>query len=764
MSERPSPTARTALREGRWQDGSPDSRVQSDDGLQSRLMWSSVLPAAIVTLIGVAVVAFLLLSTNPPVGVLWAVLIVAALGSGLMIVVAARRARSAVESLDDMDASLRSAITMGQQEIHRLVDQLRNGSRTGQHSEPAHVQQARFGPLAADLERLRLAVTDTAERVANAERNGGEGDDAAVDQRVGVFVNLARRLQSLVHREIQLLDDLEAQVEDPDLLKGLFSVDHLATRIRRHAENLAVLGGAVPRRQWSRPVNMYVVLRSAVAEVEQYSRVKLVRPMEGTLQGHVVADVIHLVAELVENATNFSNPSTQVYLRAQEVTAGLAIEVEDRGLGMPRDDQNRVNAMLSSPDQINIGELLSDGRIGLFVVSTLARRHGIAVQLQTNIYGGIQAAIVVPHSLLGDGAAQQGKPAPVEQPAPAQPRTVEQPRHTPPLEQRTRRSASPEPASPAATPSHQQVSAPSAEPAQPTMSPPAASAAATSSYSQVSEPPTGYLFSNPASTDTTAVHAAIPDVPSQAPVTAPPVQAPVTAPPAYSPTEYSSAPADYSPPTDITLTGAPAAGEPARSAEPVAGNGNGNARSFSTEPVSPSASTRGDQPPRLFDTGDRYTTAQSSPSNSGTSAPPQPARKPLPYAGRGQSSGATDSWSTADRPTPGHLKPAVRSFVPESVPPPPVPEFLSSAGDLSDPSSTGESLRPREAEASGDLRPVLPQRRRQTHLAPELREAPVPQSTPVTAEHDPGLMLAFQQGINRADTVEEQNGGDHRAS
>jgi hypothetical protein len=112
-----------------------------------------------------------------------------------------------------------------------------------------------------------------------------------------VFVNLSRRLQSLVHQEIQLLDELENQVEDPDLLKGLFYVDHLATRIRRHAENLAVLGGAVSRRQWSRPVTLTEVLRSAIAEVEQYSRVKLVPPIEGTLRGHAVADVIHLVAE-----------------------------------------------------------------------------------------------------------------------------------------------------------------------------------------------------------------------------------------------------------------------------------------------------------------------------------------------------------------------------------------------------------------------------------------------------------------------------------
>lgn len=222
------------------------------------------------------------------------------------------------------------------------------------------------------------------------------------EEKVEVFVNLARRLQSLVHREINILDELENEVEDPELLKGLFQVDHLATRIRRHAENVALLGGSVSRRQWTRPVTLTEVLRSSIAEVEHYSRVKLVPPIEGTLRGHAVADVIHLLAELVENATAFSDPTSQVLLRAQRVTAGLAVEVEDRGLGIPLEEQARVNALLAEPDRIDISKLLTDGRIGLYVVSALARRHGIAVRLQTNIYGGIQAVLIIPRGLIGD--------------------------------------------------------------------------------------------------------------------------------------------------------------------------------------------------------------------------------------------------------------------------------------------------------------------------------------------------------------------------
>ncbi len=241
-------------------------------------------------------------------------------------------------------------------------------------------------------ERLRQAQAAEAVPVPAAHANG---------RHVEVFVNLSRRLQSLVHREIKLLDALENEVEDPDLLKGLFQVDHLATRIRRHAENLAVLGGSVSRRQWSRPVALTEVLRSAIAEVEHYSRVKLVPPIDGALPGHAVASVIHLIAELIENATMFAPPHTQVLLRAQQVAAGVAIEVEDRGLGMQRADLDRVNQLLANPEDTDLDDLLQDGRIGLYVVSMIARQHGIVVQLQTNIYGGTQAVVVLPQLLIG---------------------------------------------------------------------------------------------------------------------------------------------------------------------------------------------------------------------------------------------------------------------------------------------------------------------------------------------------------------------------
>ncbi|WP_240677047.1 sensor histidine kinase [Actinacidiphila soli] len=356
-----------------------------------------------MALLGAATVAYLVVA-NPSDGTTRLVLAAAVAGCAVILFAAVRGAGAATGWVHGRLGALRSSSARGQEELQRLVEQVQNGERPARRSPEALPEDGDvFTLVAHDLHQAQHAAETAVVQASSLTPGGGS------DQRVEVFVNLARRLQSLVHREIQLLDELENQVEDPDLLKGLFYVDHLATRTRRHAENLAVLGGAVSRRQWSRPVTLTEVLRSAIAEVEQYSRVKLVPPIEGTLRGHAVADVIHLVAELVENATMFSAPHTNVLLRAQNVTAGLAIEVEDRGLGMPHADQQQMNGLLADPDRVDIDELLHDGRIGLYVVSALARRHGVVVKLQSNIYGGIQAVVVLPQGLLG-AASQERAP------------------------------------------------------------------------------------------------------------------------------------------------------------------------------------------------------------------------------------------------------------------------------------------------------------------------------------------------------------------
>ncbi|MFF3863173.1 sensor histidine kinase [Streptomyces sp. NPDC002209] len=387
----------------------PSRHAVTGPGRQIRpqLVRAALLPTLAAALSGAAAVIFTLQlggGAGERDARLWpvlagcALLVVGALAAALL---GAQRSAKAVR---DRCEALRRSSVRGRQELRTAAERLERGEppvrpvRGGPTSPPPGSDPARvdeFWLLSQELRGAREQAHTTLVRLA------GPAAPSDSDRKVEVFVNLARRLQSLVHREISLLDELEDTVEDPDLLRELFHVDHLATRIRRHAENLAVLGGAASRRQWTRPIDLSEVLRSSVAEVEQYTRVKVVPPAGGTVRGHAVADVVHLLAELVENATVFSAPDTDVVVRAERVTAGIAVEVEDRGLGMPAAEQHRMNALLVDPDQISVRHLLADGRIGLFVVSALARRHGIAVELKSNIYGGVLAVLVLPQELLG---------------------------------------------------------------------------------------------------------------------------------------------------------------------------------------------------------------------------------------------------------------------------------------------------------------------------------------------------------------------------
>ncbi|ROQ94852.1 signal transduction histidine kinase [Streptomyces sp. 2132.2] len=387
----------------------PSRHAATGPGRQIRpqLVRASLLPTLAAALSGAAAVIFTLQlggGAGERDARLWPVLAGCALLAVGALAAALLGAQRSAKAVRDRCEALRRSSVRGRQELRTAAERLERGEppvrpvRGGPAAPPPGTDPARvdeFWLLSQELRGAREQAHTTLVRLA------GPAAPSDSDRKVEVFVNLARRLQSLVHREISLLDELEDTVEDPDLLRELFHVDHLATRIRRHAENLAVLGGAASRRQWTRPIDLSEVLRSSVAEVEQYTRVKVVPPAGGTVRGHAVADVVHLLAELVENATVFSAPDTDVVLRAERVTAGIAIEVEDRGLGLPAAEQHRMNALLVDPEQVSVRQLLADGRIGLFVVSALARRHGIAVELKSNIYGGVLAVLVLPQELLG---------------------------------------------------------------------------------------------------------------------------------------------------------------------------------------------------------------------------------------------------------------------------------------------------------------------------------------------------------------------------
>ena len=249
-------------------------------------------------------------------------------------------------------------------------------------------------------------VGQVADAFNTAQRTAVAAAVKQADIRAGanrVFLGIAHRNQSLVQRQLQLLDRVEREEEDPDLLESLFQLDHLATRGRRHAENLIILGGGRPGRRWRHPVPLVDILRGAISETDEYARVELTSVPDLSLVGSVVADVIHLLAELVENATAYSPPHTDVTIDTGTVPKGVAIEIEDRGLGMTEEVQREAQRTLTDGHEFDMMTPGTDGRLGLFVVARLARKHHIGVQLRPSPYGGTRAVVLVPNDLVASG-------------------------------------------------------------------------------------------------------------------------------------------------------------------------------------------------------------------------------------------------------------------------------------------------------------------------------------------------------------------------
>ncbi|TWF92486.1 signal transduction histidine kinase [Saccharopolyspora dendranthemae] len=226
-----------------------------------------------------------------------------------------------------------------------------------------------------------------------------------------LFVNLARRSQTLVQRQLALIDRLEQDEQDPDQLSSLFELDHLATRMRRNNENLLILGGTDLTRRTMRPVPLNEVLGAAVSEVEQYARVAVVDAPELALQGRVVNDFVHLVAELLENATVFSNPDTEVTVRTAYRRQQLVIEIRDRGVGIDAGEIDEINERLVRPPEIDVAV---SRRMGLFVVGQLARRHNIEVELGNN--DGLEGGVTATVRLSGELVVQLTPDGPVPMP------------------------------------------------------------------------------------------------------------------------------------------------------------------------------------------------------------------------------------------------------------------------------------------------------------------------------------------------------------
>ncbi|MDH6218020.1 sensor histidine kinase [Streptomyces pseudovenezuelae] len=288
-----------------------------------------------------------------------------------------------------------SALEIARRKLPEAMRRLRAGEEIDVHVEapPGLPAEDEAGQVAEALGTVHRAALRAA--VERAELASGIS---------GVFVNLARRSQVLVHRQLSLLDSMERRSDDPNELSDLFRLDHLTTRMRRHAESLIILSGAAPGRAWRMPVSLTNVVRAAVSEVEDYARVEVRQLPEASVIGTAVADLTHLLAEIVENAAQFSPPHTRVRVSGEPVGNGYAIEVEDRGLGMGSETLAEANRRIEQSETL---DLFDSDRLGLFVVSRLAARHDIKVHLRTSPYGGTTAVVLLPTPLLHGGAAER---------------------------------------------------------------------------------------------------------------------------------------------------------------------------------------------------------------------------------------------------------------------------------------------------------------------------------------------------------------------
>ncbi|MEU4509193.1 nitrate- and nitrite sensing domain-containing protein [Nonomuraea wenchangensis] len=327
-------------------------------------------------------------ATVVQIGVAGGVGLIAVLAS---IIISVRFGRRLAGELGGLRAA---AVELSERRLPDLVARLRKGEDVDVKKEAKAIKVSGSAEI-TDVARAFGSVQRTAVNAAVGQ--------AALRRGVGqVFLNLARRKQGLLHRQLALLDGMQRRTHDPDKLEELFRLDHLTTRMRRHSESLIVLSGSAPGRAWRKPVPVIDIVRAAVAEVEDYTRVEVQAMPVSAFDGAAAADLTHLVAELIENATIYSPPDTAVHVRGDQVSNGYAIEIEDKGLGLSATEYAATNRMLANPPEFDLAD--SD-RLGLFVVARLAERHGIKVMLRRSPFGGTTAIVLVPRSLVTEQSA-----------------------------------------------------------------------------------------------------------------------------------------------------------------------------------------------------------------------------------------------------------------------------------------------------------------------------------------------------------------------
>jgi HAMP domain-containing protein len=316
---------------------------------------------------------------------LYSLLLAAALV--LAVVLTLITARSLIRPMRRLEKAAEETAT---ERLPGVVQRLQDGEQVDLAAESAPPIEVRSRDEIGHLAEAFNSVHQVAVRVA--------GREAALRRSVGdMFLNLARRSQSLIERQLEVIDELEGSDSDAEVRAGLGELDHLATRMRRNAENLIVLSGSEPARRWRGPIALTEVVQASIGEVKEHTRVEILPLDQVQLAGHAAADVMHLLAELIENAVTFSAPGTKALVGGQSIPAGYLLAIEDQGLGMTDEQLVKVNERLAKPPDVDFALAKM---LGFFVVTQLASKHGIRVQLRHSWYGGITALVLLPRQLI----------------------------------------------------------------------------------------------------------------------------------------------------------------------------------------------------------------------------------------------------------------------------------------------------------------------------------------------------------------------------
>ncbi|TDT98186.1 signal transduction histidine kinase [Streptomyces sp. 846.5] len=317
--------------------------------------------------------------------------------------------------------ALRDAAGDMQTRLPDLVDRLGRGETVDLDAELPEIDHGsdELGTLGQALNQARTTSLETAVRQAEQYR-GFER----------LLQRIARRTQLLIGMQMKRLGEMERRHEDAEVLEGLFDLDHLAARLRRYEENLVILGGGQPQRRWRKPVLLLDVLRSAQGEVQDYRRIRIETEGQTLLSERAVGPMVHVLAELMENAVTFSKPPSPVEVSAARVGRGLAIEIEDRGMGMDPEQYAEANQLMLAPPRMDVMSRADDARLGLYVVARLAANLGLKVELRPSSFGGTRVVVLIPPELIAKEPPQEMPNGYV--PPPPQLSVIETPASQPP--------------------------------------------------------------------------------------------------------------------------------------------------------------------------------------------------------------------------------------------------------------------------------------------------------------------------------------------